>query len=78
MEKEMDNHLEELSAAVIGFITYVMSHTFGFKLLQVTSLQGSGMDIVNKCVNVLFGVVTACCAYLAVYLIKKYITKENK
>lgn len=73
----MNNHLEEFSAAMVGFFTYILSHKLGLRVIDANILQ-TGYDLGNKFINLLFGVVTACIAYLAVYLIKKYITKESK
>lgn len=77
MEKQMDNHVEEIFAGVVGFFAYHISHIFGIKLLEVNMMH-SGYDLGNKIVNLFFGVLTACIAYLAVFFIKKYITKESK
>lgn len=77
MENKMNTHLEEFFCALVGFFAYGFSHTFGIKLLDV-GMAGVGYDLGNKFINLIFGVVTACLAYIAVYFIKKYITKEAK
>ena len=70
-------HLEELFAALVGFFAYGFKHEVGIPFLQINTIPNS-YDLTNKFINLLFGVVTACVAYLAVFLIKKYITKESK
>lgn len=78
MENKMHhNHLEEFFAAFIGFFAFYFKHSIGIQKLQVAVTPDS-FDLTNKLINLLFGVLTACFAYLAVFLIKKYITKESK
>lgn len=77
MEKHMHNHLEEFFAAFIGFFAFYFKHNVGIQTLQV-AVTPNTFDLTNKLINLLFGVLTACFAYIAVFLIKKYITKESK
>jgi hypothetical protein len=44
--------------------------------LQATPTLIEPFDFANKFMNMMFAVLTACVAYLAVYLVKKYVTHE--
>lgn len=77
MENKMSNHVEEIFAAFIAFATYNLTHHFNIQLIDANVLN-TGFDLGNKFINMLIGIATACIGYLAVWLIKKYITKEIK
>ena len=70
------SHVEEIFAAIVAFCAHGFKHEVGIQFLQVNVVPHT-YDMANKFINLLFGVVTACIAYLAVWLIKKYITKEK-
>lgn len=72
----MNSHIEETFASIIGLSAYIFAHFTGirFEYLQV---QAQPVDLIDKCLNVLFGVITAVVAYFAVYGIKKFITHEG-
>ena len=77
MENKMDKHLEGMFAGLIAFITYNLAHLFNIQLIDA-NVMNTGFDLGNKFINMLIGIATACIGYLAVWLIKKYITKEIK
>ena len=79
MNLKMDSHIEEMFGATIATLAYVFAHYTGmkFELLQ-SHVAVQPFNLTDKCINVLFGVITAIIAYFAVYAIKKYITHESK
>lgn len=79
MQKTMNHSVitDELAAGFIGFFAYMMQHFCGFKILQATPTLIEPFDFANKFMNMMFAVLTACVAYLAVYLVKKYVTHET-
>lgn len=77
MEKQMDNHMEEFICSIIGFVAYMKMHILGVQLVEVNVLH-TGYDLGNKLVNMSIAVATACIAYLAVWLLKKFVTHEIK
>lgn len=77
MENKMDNRLEELIFGALASMVYTLAHLFNIQLIDANVLN-TGFDLGNKLINMLIGIATACIGYLAVWLIKKYITKEIK
>ena len=77
MENKMDNHLDELIFGALASMVYTLAHLFNIQLIDANVLN-TGFDLGNKLINMLIGIATACIGYLAVWLIKKYITKEIK
>lgn len=73
----MDNRLEELIFGALASMVYTLAHLFNIQLIDANVLN-TGFDLGNKLINMLIGIATACIGYLAVWLIKKYITKEIK
>ena len=80
MEKieNMDNHIEEAFASIVGLSAYLFAHFTGmkFELLQSNIVQ-TPFCLTDKLINVAFGVMTAIVAYFAVYFIKRFITHEK-
>lgn len=77
MQRYMKSHIEELLGGAIAFLTYNISHCFNIQLIDANVMH-TGFDLGNKFINMILGVITACLGYLAVWSIKKYITKEIK
>ena len=79
MEIKMNNnHLEEVFSTAMGVCAYVFAHFTGMKFALLDAhVVAQPFSLSDKCINVLFGVLTSIIAYFAVYLIKKYITHEK-
>lgn len=73
----MKSHIEEFAGGIVAFLTYNISHLFNIQLIDA-NVMNTGFDLGNKFINMAIGIITACLGYLAVWFIKKYITKEIK
>ena len=76
MNLRMNSHLEETFASAVGVCAYIYVHFTGMKF-EYLQVHAQPINITDKLINCLFGVVTAIVAYFAVYFIKRFITHEK-
>lgn len=77
MKITMHDNTTELASGLVGIFTYITLHVFGVNLAVNLAIPTTEFDIISKLINMVFGVITACLAFIAVHYLKK-IFKEPK
>ena len=71
MKKTMQHNSDEIISGFVGTFAYVILHIFGVQLSADLSIPHTDYGLVSKCINMVFGIFTACFAFIAVHYLKK-------
>ena len=71
MKITMNDSTPELASGLIGIFTYITLHIFDVNLSANLAIPTTEFDIISKLINMVFGVITACLAFIAVHYLKK-------